>query len=76
MQIQIGTRSARRRAAEIPEARRNNFNVIRFFAALLVMYGHMFSILGIAPHNIQHSSVSTYGVLLLFSMGGYLIANS
>ena len=58
MQILIGTRSARRCAAEIPEARRNN------------------SILGIAPHNIQHSSVSTYGVLLLFSMGGYLIANS
>jgi len=76
MQIQIGTRSARRRASEIPEARRNNFNIIRFFAALLVMYGHMFPILGIAPHNIQHSSVSTYGVLLLFSMGGYLIANS
>lgn len=26
MQIQIGTRPARRRAAEIPEARRNNFS--------------------------------------------------
>lgn len=66
----------RKNEVTIPESRRNNFNIIRFFAALLVMYGHMFHIVGMLPKTLQHTSVSSYGVLLLFAMGGYLIATS
>ena len=32
---------------EIPEVRKNNFNIIRYFSLLAVIYGHQFAILQI-----------------------------
>ena len=56
--------------------RTNNFNIIRFFAAFMVIYGHMSSIMGYDAFAILGQRVSTIGVKILFTFSGYLITKS
>lgn len=56
--------------------RTNNFNIIRFFAAFMVIYGHMSSIVGEAAFPLLGQRVSTIGVKILFTFSGYLITKS
>lgn len=54
----------------------NNFNMIRFFAAFMVVYGHMSSIMGEAAFPLFTQRVSTIGVKIFFTISGYLITKS
>ena len=56
--------------------RANNFNIIRFIAAFMVVYGHMSSIMGEPDCLILSQKVSTIGVKTIFTISGYLIAKS
>lgn len=56
--------------------RHNNFNVIRFFAAVMVIYGHMCSLIGIGQFSVMKQAVSGLGVKIFFVISGYLITKS
>jgi peptidoglycan/LPS O-acetylase OafA/YrhL len=57
--------------------RNNNLNIIRFMAALMVIYGHMFVLSGTQSYTIFHyNEVSTIGVQIFFLISGYLITES
>ena len=54
----------------------NNFNIIRFLAAAMVIYGHMAHIMGVAVPCIYGQAVSTIAVKILFVISGYLVMKS
>ena len=54
----------------------NNFDAIRMLAALLVIYGHSYPLLGVAGPGWLGSSVQTVGVKIFFCISGFLIAKS
>lgn len=60
----------------------NNFHFIRFVAAILVIYGHSYPLLGLGNLDLlQKWSQGTFptahiGVCIFFSISGYLIAQS
>lgn len=54
----------------------NNFNIIRFIAAFMVIYGHMGAIMGQPRLQILGQVVSTIGVRIFFIISGYLITKS
>lgn len=56
--------------------RNNNFNSIRFFAAIMVILGHMYLIIGSPGLNIFNQDISTIGVKIFFLISGYLITES
>lgn len=56
--------------------RNNNFNMVRFFAAVLVIYGHMAHIAGVPVFSVLNVPVSTLGVKIFFIISGYLITES
>ncbi|MCL2299985.1 MAG: acyltransferase [Firmicutes bacterium] len=60
-----------------PAHRDNNFNILRFAAAALVVYGHMFPLMGLPGHRM-FGTVSAHGLGLriLFLLSGYLIRRS
>lgn len=58
------------------DARKNNFNIVRLFAALLVLIGHMGPIMGIAAPVFAGFTLHELGVTILFLIGGYLISVS
>lgn len=57
-------------------SRTNNFNILRLFAAFMVIYGHMCHIMGLPVYCIYGQAVSTIGVKILFVISGFLIAKS
>lgn len=56
--------------------RTNNFDFIRLVAASMVVLGHSFILVGARPHGLVGHSISTVGVLVFFSLSGYLITKS
>ncbi len=58
------------------ESRQNNFNIIRFCAAIMVMAGHMGTLIGAAPLNFLGTSLNSEGIAIFFLVGGYLITKS
>ena len=60
----------------MPNSRENNLNIIRFIAAVMVIYGHMFPIMGQYSYTIFNQAVSTIGVEIFFVISGYLITKS
>lgn len=54
----------------------NNFDFIRLTAASMVVLGHSFILVGARPHSMLGHSVSTMGVLIFFSISGYLVTRS
>ena len=62
--------------SEIISPRTNNFNIIRVFAAFMVIYGHMGTIMGTSVFALLGCAVSTLGVKILFTVSGYLITKS
>lgn len=57
-------------------SRENNFNIIRFVAAMMVVLGHMCHLLGLQVNQFLGQEVSTIGVKIFFLISGYLIAQS
>jgi peptidoglycan/LPS O-acetylase OafA/YrhL len=57
--------------------RRNNFDAVRLLGALLVLVGHAYPLHGIADNpGVFGFSIETVGLILFFSLSGYLIATS
>ena len=60
----------------ITESRNNNFNIIRFVAAMMVVLGHMSHLIAVEVNQILGQAISTIGVKIFFLISGYLIAQS
>lgn len=60
----------------ITDDRKNNFNIIRFVAAMMVVLGHMSHLIGVEVNMVLGQAVSTIGVKIFFLISGYLIAKS
>ena len=60
----------------ISNSRKNNFNIIRFVAAMMVILGHMCHLMGVNVCLFLGQAVSTIGVKIFFLISGYLIAKS
>jgi peptidoglycan/LPS O-acetylase OafA/YrhL len=56
--------------------RRNNLDGVRIVGALLVMLGHAYVLTGRPPRSSLGFSVQTFGVVVFFSISGYLITRS
>lgn len=56
--------------------RENNFSMLHFIGALMVVYGHQWALLGGSPPAWLGNSVSTLGVKMIFVITGYLITQS
>jgi len=55
----------------------NNFDFVRLFAAALVLYSHQFPLSGrVEPRLFDLLHVGTFGVLIFFSVSGYLVMQS
>jgi peptidoglycan/LPS O-acetylase OafA/YrhL len=54
----------------------DNFDAIRLFAALVVVYGHAFALTGTAVPAIFGNYVSTIAVKVFFIISGYLVIDS
>ena len=57
-------------------SRENNINLLRFIAASMVIYSHMFDLLGIEDPNVMGMSFGAIAVNVFFLLSGYLIASS
>lgn len=60
----------------IADSRKNNFNIIRFVAAMMVVLGHMCHLIAVDVSLFLGQAVSTIGVKIFFLISGYLIAQS
>lgn len=60
----------------VNSSRENNFNIIRFVAAMMVVLGHMCHLLAVDVNLFLGQEVSTIGVKIFFLISGYLIAQS
>lgn len=56
--------------------RSNNFDALRLIAALLVIWGHQFPILGLPTPLIAHNEPGALGVVMFFAISGYLVTLS
>ncbi len=54
----------------------NNFDFLRLIAAFSVLFSHHFVLTGHAEPNIGFQSLGGIGVLIFFSVSGYLVAQS
>jgi peptidoglycan/LPS O-acetylase OafA/YrhL len=65
--------------AEVVDGRDNNFNALRLFAALLVVFGHSWSLTasGTDPLNrLTGYAAGSVGLAVFFTISGYLITRS
>lgn len=56
--------------------RENNFGIIRLMGAVMVIIGHMYTLLGQGVPTLLWNSVNSIGVAIFFTIGGYLITLS
>lgn len=61
----------------LPAHRHNNFDFVRLFAAGSVLFSHQFALMGLPePLVLKYQTLGGFGVLIFFSLSGYLIAQS
>ncbi|MXV07134.1 acyltransferase [Xanthomonas sp. LMG 9002] len=66
-----------RRGTGVSKAVRNNFDALRLTGALLVLVSHQFALSGRAePMVVGDHSFGNLGVLIFFSISGYLVTSS
>jgi len=60
------------------QGRSNNFDALRLIASLLVVFSHVFSLTGRHEPTLigNHHSLGNLGVLIFFSISGYLVSAS
>jgi peptidoglycan/LPS O-acetylase OafA/YrhL len=52
------------------------FDLVRLFGAILVIFGHSYPLTGVAGPGLAANGVATIGVKIFFVVSGYLIAQS
>lgn len=57
-------------------SRKNNFGAIRLIAAIMVIVGHTYALIGQNPPETMWNPVQTFGVAIFFCVGGYLVTLS
>jgi peptidoglycan/LPS O-acetylase OafA/YrhL len=57
-------------------SRLNNFDLMRLFGAVLVIYGHSYPLTGAVGPGFAANGIATIGVKIFFVVSGYLIAQS
>jgi peptidoglycan/LPS O-acetylase OafA/YrhL len=55
---------------------RNNFDVLRLGAAVMVLVSHSFVVAGAAEPHVGHFPLGTLGVEIFFAISGFLVAKS
>jgi peptidoglycan/LPS O-acetylase OafA/YrhL len=58
------------------DRRRNNFDALRLFGAILVLYGHAYALVGLPGPGFAGNGVATIGVKIFFAVSGYLVIES
>ncbi len=61
---------------QVPDDRKNNFNLIRLMSALCVLSGYMGPIVGLPGILLGSQNLQNTGIHILFLIGGYLAAES
>ena len=61
---------------EVASHRENNFDFVRCLAAFLVIWGHSAALLELPVTSMWGVSISEIGVMIFFSVSGYLITES
>jgi peptidoglycan/LPS O-acetylase OafA/YrhL len=56
--------------------RLNNFDALRLFASMLVLYGHAYALVGAPGPSFASNGVATIGVKIFFVISGYLVIES
>lgn len=56
--------------------RKNNFDLVRLFAACLVIYSHSFTLLAMPDRPVMWITPGGLGVYIFFAVSGFLIAQS
>ena len=56
--------------------RQNNLDFVRFVGALLVIYGHSATLIGLPNNWLWGTPISTIGVMVFLSISGYLVTVS
>ncbi len=56
--------------------RSNNFDCVRLFAALAVIYGHAFPLAQMASPSLLGNSIQAFAVKIFFTISGFLICKS
>ncbi|WP_245960612.1 acyltransferase family protein [Simplicispira hankyongi] len=56
--------------------RLNNFDAVRLMAALLVIWGHQFALMGMPVPLILGNEPGALGVIIFFALSGYLVSIS
>jgi peptidoglycan/LPS O-acetylase OafA/YrhL len=64
------------RDLKLASDRTNNFDFIRFLAAFFVIYGHCEALGGLPYTQLLGSPISVLGVMIFFSLSGYLVTDS
>jgi peptidoglycan/LPS O-acetylase OafA/YrhL len=54
----------------------NNFDFVRVVAALLVLYSHQYALFGLTEPMLGKQNFGTWGVLVFFSISGFLVSQS
>jgi peptidoglycan/LPS O-acetylase OafA/YrhL len=57
-------------------SRANNFDVLRLFAAALVLFSHSFALTGLSEPKLGASSLGVVGVEIFFAISGFLVIKS
>ena len=54
----------------------NNFALLHFIGACMVIYGHMHDLLQVPGPSLLGNGINALGVKMIFVITGYLVANS
>lgn len=57
-------------------SRENNYNILRIMAAMAVMYGHMYVLMGGAAPGLFANEINSLGFKMLMVLSGYMITQS
>lgn len=58
------------------KSKENNYNIIRFVSALMVIYGHMYVLLGQRAPVLFSNEINAIGFKILMVLSGYMITTS
>ena len=74
MVTKTATENSMKRVESINNIHINNFDLIRFMAAVTVIYGHAFPLTNTASLTVLHNSIQALSVKIFFVISGNFIS--